>query len=216
MIKKSNVWYLNTKCFRIWFVIVCSTVGSGAGVGNSLVTGEFPAQRASNAENVSIWWRHHNKCPFCIADALLVYCQIIYIIIVTYFKTTRDLTTSGGNPRYNFLGGRNIKTSQKPMFLHIATRVCGRHWHTWTWKQWDSMFKSNKSSKEMSGNSRLQKHRNMFIDFIWLNVQAKYLIQTILYPFKKWDMALWKWPKCPQYMQRTWRQTATTQHTGLT
>ena len=27
--------------------------------GNSLVTGEFPAQRASNAENVSIWWRHH-------------------------------------------------------------------------------------------------------------------------------------------------------------
>ena len=23
------------------------------------VTGEFPAQRASNAENISIWWRHH-------------------------------------------------------------------------------------------------------------------------------------------------------------
>ena len=23
------------------------------------VTGEFPAQMASNAENVSIWWRHH-------------------------------------------------------------------------------------------------------------------------------------------------------------
>ena len=27
--------------------------------GNSPVTGEFPAQRASNAENVSIWWCHH-------------------------------------------------------------------------------------------------------------------------------------------------------------
>ena len=26
--------------------------------GNSLVTGEFPAQRASNAENISIWWHH--------------------------------------------------------------------------------------------------------------------------------------------------------------
>ena len=25
----------------------------------SPVTGEFPAQRASNEENVSIWWRHH-------------------------------------------------------------------------------------------------------------------------------------------------------------
>ena len=23
-------------------------------------TGEFPAQMASNAENVSIWWRHHD------------------------------------------------------------------------------------------------------------------------------------------------------------
>ena len=27
--------------------------------GNSPVTGEFPTQRASDAENVSIWWRHH-------------------------------------------------------------------------------------------------------------------------------------------------------------
>ena len=24
--------------------------------------GEFPAQRASSVENVSIWWRHHNNC----------------------------------------------------------------------------------------------------------------------------------------------------------
>ena len=30
-------------------------------VGNSPVTGEFPAQRTSNAENVSIWWRHHDS-----------------------------------------------------------------------------------------------------------------------------------------------------------
>ena len=28
-------------------------------VGNSPVTGEFPAQMASNAENISIWSRHH-------------------------------------------------------------------------------------------------------------------------------------------------------------
>ena len=27
--------------------------------GNPLVTGGFPSQRASNAENVWIWWRHH-------------------------------------------------------------------------------------------------------------------------------------------------------------
>ena len=27
--------------------------------GNSPVTGEFPAQKANDAENISIWWRHH-------------------------------------------------------------------------------------------------------------------------------------------------------------
>ena len=27
--------------------------------GNPPVTGEFPAQSASNAENVSFWWRYH-------------------------------------------------------------------------------------------------------------------------------------------------------------
>ena len=32
---------------------------TGLCVGNSPVTGEFPAQMASNAENASIWWRHH-------------------------------------------------------------------------------------------------------------------------------------------------------------
>ena len=33
--------------------------------GNSLWTGEFPAQMASNAENVSIWWRHHDIWGHC-------------------------------------------------------------------------------------------------------------------------------------------------------
>ena len=32
---------------------------TGSCAGNSPVTGEFPAQIANNAENVSIWWRHH-------------------------------------------------------------------------------------------------------------------------------------------------------------
>ena len=29
--------------------------------GDSPMTGEFPSQRTSNAENVSIWWRHHDN-----------------------------------------------------------------------------------------------------------------------------------------------------------
>ena len=34
---------------------------TGLCVGNSPETGEFPAQMASNAENVLIWWRHHEN-----------------------------------------------------------------------------------------------------------------------------------------------------------
>ena len=32
---------------------------TGISAGNTPGTGEIPAQMASNAENVSIWWRHH-------------------------------------------------------------------------------------------------------------------------------------------------------------
>ena len=40
--------------------------------GNSPVTGEFPAQRASNAENVSIWWRHHDATQEAVSSAVSV------------------------------------------------------------------------------------------------------------------------------------------------
>ena len=36
--------------------------------GNPPVTGEFPAQRASHAENVSIWWRHDVVTPSDVRD----------------------------------------------------------------------------------------------------------------------------------------------------
>ena len=39
---------------------------TGLCTGNSPGTGEFPAQMASYAENVSIWWRHHD-IDVCIA-----------------------------------------------------------------------------------------------------------------------------------------------------
>ena len=38
---------------------------TGICVRNSPVIGGFPSQRASNAENVSIWWRHHLVRKIC-------------------------------------------------------------------------------------------------------------------------------------------------------
>ena len=46
--------------------------GTGPCAGNSQVTGEFPAQRASNVENVSIWWRHHEISCCLVTDPQLL------------------------------------------------------------------------------------------------------------------------------------------------
>ena len=44
---------------------------TGLCAGNSPGTGEFPAQMASYAENVSIWWRHHEMNTFSALLALV-------------------------------------------------------------------------------------------------------------------------------------------------
>ena len=62
------------------FSIVCSAVCSGTDQrqpklsitglceGNPPVTGGFPSQRASNRENVFIWWRHHVAWQWQVQD----------------------------------------------------------------------------------------------------------------------------------------------------
>ena len=79
--------------------IVYPTVYSGAGQRkyqssvslafvrrDSLVTGKFPAQGASNTENASTWWRHHISCnlPLSAPDGLKRkwrICRWIYMVL---------------------------------------------------------------------------------------------------------------------------------------
>ena len=63
--------------------------------GNSPVTGEFPAQRTSNAENVSIWWRHHevyvaNTFPYWTNHYLAKLKRVkgIWVKVVVSLQTT--------------------------------------------------------------------------------------------------------------------------------
>ena len=66
-----------------------SPKGPGLCEGNSPVTGEFPAQRASNAENVSIWWRHHTpNITFLWCSVYLTNCDIM---ILCAFPREKDL-----------------------------------------------------------------------------------------------------------------------------
>ena len=72
---------------------------------NSPVTGELPAQRASNAENVSIWWSHHDSRifsgigHFCIYreyDAYIyeyIWYEILYIFTIRHCMYIISLTS---------------------------------------------------------------------------------------------------------------------------
>ena len=52
---------------------------------NSPVIGELPAQRASNAENVSVWWRHHGMSKHHSASLpAWRYCSDRYQMAVNY------------------------------------------------------------------------------------------------------------------------------------
>ena len=59
--------------------------------GNSLVTDEFPAQMASKAENVSIWWRHHVWFHFPEVDKEHGWCITSMHEIVTHRKLRKLL-----------------------------------------------------------------------------------------------------------------------------
>ena len=56
---------------------------TGLCAGNSSVTGEFPAPKVSNAENVSIWWRHHGawwRYDVDTLSALVHLCEEILLV----------------------------------------------------------------------------------------------------------------------------------------
>ena len=70
---------------------------TGLCAGNSQGTGEFPAQMASNAESVSIWWRHYVQTDSCVEMIKIpcifvkvynseIYCRtwVFIILIVGY------------------------------------------------------------------------------------------------------------------------------------
>ena len=70
-------WRRSRKASKLWVTGLCE--------GNSPVTGEFPAQRASDAKDVSIWWHHHASHFFVMFTfSYIIYgpinqsCNIIY------------------------------------------------------------------------------------------------------------------------------------------
>ena len=94
---------------------------TGLCVGNSPGTGEFPAQMASNAENVSIWWRHHDTYQhiktswtgntFCITDPFC-WDLIVFIHVLSHLLNA-----------VCYLWKRNLRLAQ-----HVTQFIHFRKW----------------------------------------------------------------------------------------
>ena len=112
------------------FTIVYSTVYSrrrskktsklrvtGLCEGNSPVTGEFPAQRASNAENASIWWRHHVLSFYPYSPVVGFCCSM----------------------RLYFSSGIHMMTSSNGNIFRVTGHLCGK----FTGPRWISRTKAS-------------------------------------------------------------------------
>ena len=93
-------------------LIVCSSAHekntwnlhvTGLCEGNPLVTGRFTSQKASNAENVFIWWRHHEQAsvyvPATLSSPFVLFNSQFWITsywnycitLIVWFETPRNL-----------------------------------------------------------------------------------------------------------------------------
>ena len=98
--------------------------------GNSPVTGEFPAQRASNAENVSIWWRHHANCRYH-KVALHIRTSPWYSsnnskVSVVTVKSSQDITTPNST-KIQFSVFEILAIHSYRDFAHATTAVSSRY-----------------------------------------------------------------------------------------
>ena len=82
---------------------------SGLCAGNSPETGEFPAQKASNAEIVSIWWRHHgyarDKKKYIPTNGNLIFMAYLIAPLVTrQFPLIQFMTSESTSSRMSNYG----------------------------------------------------------------------------------------------------------------
>ena len=81
--------YLLNRLFRCRSKKTSKLHVTGLCAGNSSVTGEFPVQRPSNAENISIWWRHHGfSIALCFRDDLMTWKRFLHY---SSFSTTSHM-----------------------------------------------------------------------------------------------------------------------------
>ena len=92
--------------------------------GNSPETGEFPAQRTSNAKNVSIWWRHHNRFNVVRTDSNALKRSGAWRMVLHWSQTCMRRRASDQN---NVYVSKRLNKQWKLPVIWLGMRPMWRH-----------------------------------------------------------------------------------------
>ena len=111
---------------------------TGLCVGNSPETGEFTAQMASNAENVSIWWRHHGFYLSC-RNANFLMAELPAVVMISVLLTTMEISACSVAPRTSATVAPITRSQSSPL---LAAPPSPHWWNIWceNWTIWQSQW----------------------------------------------------------------------------
>ena len=145
--------------------------------GNSPVTGEFPAQRTSNAENVSIWWPHHVKARRSWVRLILYGNAYTGKTVSVYWDDPRVVPRQQKDTFHYGVGSikSNMAKSLRPrpdkMAVILQTILCSSFW----WKRMFDFIPAN-GSITLGWRFSLSSHATgLMCMFLLLNVPFTFL-----------------------------------------
>ena len=106
---------------------------TGLCAGNSPGTGEFSAQMASHAENVSIWWRHHALWSLRIFNEIHVqtfWLYIFKIMIICMIETQRQCISM-----YVRISKYHFDAISRQHHVHPCEKVIGIFFQNQIWSR---------------------------------------------------------------------------------
>ena len=98
--------------------------------GNPQVTGRFPPQKASNTEDVSIWWCHHAKCAFRLSSKINISRIVFFIIVCFHFRNTASyewiikFTINPVQDKFKY-----VSPLRMPMSVHVIPKSRSHIFH---------------------------------------------------------------------------------------
>ena len=119
--------------------------GTGLCEWNSPVTGEFPAQMASNAENLPMWWRLHAIDVWQISqDDFLIWIAVIPYFTNTFFSFSSYVTH---NATITAKSVKTIVTYNKSAVVNCTVMTSYVHKSGWDTTRWNiNATKCNEAS----------------------------------------------------------------------